>query len=724
MTSPMRLPLALALALAYPTHAVLAAEAPDEPVAPTTVLVTADKFENGYAVDAASVAKGSASLRETPQSVSVVNRQRLNDQNLRTLDEALANITGLVVEQGSSHERRFYSRGFEIDTIQYDGVATQRGSGFNISPDLSVFERVEVLRGPAGLFNGSGSPGGTVNLVRKRPLKTNQVEALASAGRWDNYRAQVDANRVLNDSGSVRARVVGAYEDREFFYDVSKSQRKVLYAIVEADLAPSTTVGVGLHREENDLTPFYGGLPRFADGGDLGLPRSTYMNAAWSDTAIASTTAIVDLNHRFNDDWKLRVAFSRMREDNHDLSGSAFGAVDRATNRGPSLSSFRAHLLGEQKAADATLEGSFRAFGRRHDVLLGANWMQRDYDSTSQLYTIANPVVNPYTFNPYDYAVAPTAIARPATHTLAAIEQSGIFGSLRFALTDSVKLIAGGRVSDWKSSTFNLVTNAYSTRPYKQDGEVTPYGALQWDFAPEWTTYLSYAEIFRSQANQYTASGDPLDPATGSNIEAGLKGALFGGRLNASLAAFQILEKNRSQSDPLNPSPCIGSPTGGGCFVAEGEVRSEGLDAELTGQVAPGLDLSAGYTWNQTKYLRDRTATGLPSANENQPLSTFTPRHLARIWASWRPAGSAWSVGGGVNAQSLTYKTSGALRLEQRGYAVWSGRVGYRINRNLLAALNFNNIFDKHYYRTLGSTSGSNWYGEPRNVTASLQATF
>ena len=219
----MRLPLALALALASSTHAVLAAEAPDEPVAPTTVLVTADKFENGYAVDAASVAKGSASLRETPQSVSVVNRQRLNDQNLRTLDEALANITGLVVEQGSSHERRFYSRGFEIDTIQYDGVATQRGSGFNISPDLSVFERVEVLRGPAGLFNGSGSPGGAVNLVRKRPLKTNQVEALASAGRWDNYRAQVDANRVLNDSGSLRARVVGAYEDREFFYDVSES---------------------------------------------------------------------------------------------------------------------------------------------------------------------------------------------------------------------------------------------------------------------------------------------------------------------------------------------------------------------------------------------------------------------------------------------------------------------------------------------------------------------
>jgi len=723
MSIPLRLPLALALALAYPDHAVHAADTLDDIAPPSTVLVSADRVE-GYGADSASVAKGSASLRETPQSVSVATRQRLDDQNLRTLDEALANTTGLVVEQTSSHERSYYARGFEIQTVQYDGVATQRGSGFFVSPDLSVFERVEVLRGPSGLFTGAGNPGGTINLVRKRPLRSDRIEAQASAGRWDNYRAQVDATRVLNASGSVRARVIGAYEDRAFFHDVAESQRGVVYAIVEADLASSTTLGAGIHREENHSTPFYGGLPRFADGADLGLPRSTYLNAAWSDNDIISTTAFADLQHRFGNDWKLRVAFSRMREDNHDLSGSAFGAVNRATGLGPTISSFGAHLLGEQKAADATLEGSFSAFGRRHDVLLGANWMQRDYDSTSQLYTVANPVVNPFTFDPLDYAVAPTVPARAATRSLTALEQAGVYGSLRFALGDSVKLIAGGRVSDWKSSTFNRVTNAFSTQPYEESGEFTPYGALQWDFAPEWTTYLSYAEIFRSQATQFTANGERLAPATGNNIEAGLKGALFGGRLNAALAVFRILEENRSQSDPLNPTPCPGSPTLGACFVNEGEVRSQGLDAELSGQLAPGWQLSAGYTWNQTRYLRDRTATGLPSANENQPLSTFTPRHLARIWTTWTPGGSAWSLGGGVNAQSDTYKTGGALRFEQAGYAVWSGRVGYRISRTLQAAVNVNNLFDKHYYRTLGSTSGGNWYGEPRNVTATLSAVF
>ena len=730
MTVPKRLPLVLALALAYSSAPAFAADTDATPAAdrpagsPSTVLVTADRVDGGYAADGVGITKGSASLRDTPQSVSVLTRQRLDDQNLRTLDEALQSTTGIIVEQGSSYERTYYSRGFAVDTVQYDGVPTQRGSGFAISPDLAVFERVEVLRGPVGLFNGAGNPGGAVNLVRKRPLKTRRLEAQASAGRWDNYRAQADASLPLNESGSVRARVVAAREDRDYFYDEAESKRSVLYAIVEADLSPSTTFGVGVHYENNDLVPFYGGLPRYADGADLGLPRSTYLNAAWSNTDIESTAVFADLQQRFGRDWKLRMAFTRMREDNDDTSGSAFGTVNPVTNLGPSLSAFRQQLVGEQKAFDATLEGSFQAFGLRHDVLLGANWMQRDYDSTSQLYAVDNPIINPFTFDPRDYAVLPTRPGRAGTHTLTALEQSGVYGSLRLSLSDNVKLIAGGRVSDWKSSVRNLVTGAWSTRPYEQDGEFTPYGALQWDFSPEWSTYLSYAEIFRSQATQFTVAGDPLDPATGENIEAGLKGALFGGRLNAALAVFRVLEENRSQTDPFNPTPCPGSPTGGACFIGEGKVRSQGLDAELSGLLAPGWQVTAGYTWNQTRYLRDRTATGTPSANENQPLSTFTPRHLARIWTNWQPAGSPWSVGAGVNAQNESYRTAGTLRLSQPGYAVWSGRIGYRFNRNLNLAVNLNNVFDKHYYRTLGSLSGSNWYGDPRNVTATLQAVF
>lgn len=684
------------------------------------------EFSGSYGTSAVTIGKTEQALKEVPQTVSVVTRQRLDDQNLHTLDEVLLNTPGITVEQSSSFERKFYSRGFEIETVQYDGVPTLRGNGFLINPDLAGYDRVEVLRGPAGIFNGAGQPGGTVNLVRKRPLTTQQFKGQLSAGSWDYKRAEFDLSLPLNESGSVRGRLVGAHEDRKYFYDVSKSKRSLLYGIVEADLTSNTTVGVGFNYEKNDMVPYYGGLPRYTDGRDLGLSRSTYLNAAWANTNIRSTSVFADINHRFNQDWKIKVGVTRMKEDNHDLTGSNYGAVNPTTLAGQSISSFNQYLQGEQTAIDGTLTGSFAAFGRKHDVIVGANFQRREYDLTSQAYTVPNAAFNPFTFNPWDYANAPTVPSRAATHTLARVEQSGLYGSLRFAVTDTVKIIGGARVSRYKTSTTNLVTNAYSVTPYQENGELTPYGAVTYDINPTWTVYGSYAEIFRSQANQYTAAGTPLQAATGNNFELGLKGAHYGGKLNTSFALFRIVESNRSQTDPNNPTPCAGSPTLGACHVAEGKVRSQGLDTEVTGELLPGWQVAAGYTFNLTTYLHDRTATGAPSANENQPLSTFTPKHMIRAWTSYRLPGelSAVTVAGGVNLQSAAYKTSGALRFDQGGYAVWSARLAYRINRNLTASLNLNNIFDKTYYRTLGNTAGSNWYGDPRNVMATLTAIF
>jgi outer membrane receptor for ferric coprogen and ferric-rhodotorulic acid len=720
-------PLSLAIVLAFGCPSVFAAEpVPEDEV--QKVVIAGDRPVDSYTTDGITIGKGNRTLRETPQSVSVMTRQRLEDQDLRTLDEALQQMAGITVDATSSFERTFYSRGFAIDTVQYDGVAAQRGNGFLVSPDLALFERVEVQRGPAGLFNGSGSAGGVVNLVRKRPLRSNSLQGNLSAGRWNNYRGEADASLVLNDAGTLRARAVVAREDRDFFYDFASTQRTVGYAIVEADIARDTTLGLGVQYERNDMVPYFGGLPRFSDGRDLNLPRSTYLNGGWSHTDIRNTILLADLDHRFNADWKLRIAATRMREQNTDFSGSSFGTVDPATGAGPTLSSFHQSLQGRQSGVDATLEGSFAAFGRRHDVIVGANWQKADFDKTSRSYTVPNSAIQPDTFDPRDYLAAPTSPARAATHTLLETEQSGLYASLRLALADQWKLVLGGRLSNWESSTRNLVTGTYSAQPYKEDGEFTPYAALSRDFARDWTSYLSYAEIFRSQANLFTAGGERLDPATGRNYEAGIKGALYGGRLNTALALFRIIEDNRSQTDPAFPTPCLASPTLGACYVAEGRVRSQGLDAELSGAVIPNVQLTAGYTYNQTRYLRDRTATGAPSPNENQPLSTFTPRHIARVFGTWKPPGTPWTVGGGVRSQSSTYRTgtgtTGALRFEQGVYSVWTATAAYQINRNLALSVVVSNLFDKTYYRTLGSTTGGNWYGEPRNVTATLRATY
>jgi outer membrane receptor for ferric coprogen and ferric-rhodotorulic acid len=655
----------------------------------------------------------------------VITRQRLDDQNLRTLDQALEQATGITVQDDNNFQRSYYSRGFQVNSIQYDGVALQSGNGFLLQPDLAMYDRVEVLRGPAGIFVGNGNPGGTINLVRKRALADQQINATLSGGSWNNYYGSVDATSKLNESGSLRGRVVGSYTDREYFFDSAETKKYLLYGTLEYDLAPSTTVSIGFSHEDHDMRPYYGGLPRYSTGADIGLPRETYLNADWSRTKVQRDGIYGDITHRFDADWSAKVSMSHLREDNDDHSGSGFGTVNPVTLAGNTLSAFAQKLSGSQVGVDATLNGSFTAFGLKHDVLVGANYAEREYDLYSSLYTIANPNVNPFTFNSANYSVFPTTLSRAPTNTTTKEEQYGVYSSLRLSLTERLKLIGGGRISHYETENRDNV-NGQTTGRTKDAGVFTPYGALTFDVNPHWTAYASYAEIYTSQANRYDRNGEALDPMTGDNYELGLKGSLFDKRVNTSFALFRINQEGRAQSDPFFPSPCAASPVGGACYTNDGKVRSQGVDTEFSGQLAAGWQVAAGYTFNTTKYLTDRNANGTPSANQGAPLSTFTPKHILRLWTTYQLPGalSAWNVGGGVNLQTATYKTSGALRFEQGTYAIWSARASYRINRNLTAALNINNLFDKTYYSTLGSTTGGNWYGAPRSVMATLNASF
>jgi len=484
-------------------------------------------------------------------------------------------------------------------------------------------------------------------------------------------------------------------------------------------------LGTGVTYERNDSTPFYTGLPRYSNGVDLGLPRSSYTNGGWSRSDIKNTTWFMDLNHQLNANWRFKFGASRLRENNQEVTGAGFGALDPVSKTGFRISAFDQSLQGRQDVLDTYLSGHFSAFGQQHDLVLGGNWQKLERDIGSQAYAAFD--VDIFSYDPRAFRAKPTRFSRPATSTTLRREQKGIYGYLRWVLPGSMRLTAGGRVSDWETSTYNNVTGLFTTRPYQERGAFTSYAALERDIV-NWTAYLSRAEIFESQAHRFTASGERLAPAIGNNLEFGIKGELFAGRLNSAFALFRTLQENRAQQDPQNPDPCPGNPTGtGACHIAEGKVRSQWLDAEMTGALTPRWQMAAGYTFNTTRYLRDRTATGAPSANENQPLSTFTPKHLLRLWSAYRLPGAlqGWMVGAGVNYQTSMYKVNSraGIRVQQGSYALWNTRIAWQATSNVMVALNISNMFDRHYYRTIG-TANSNWYGEPRNTTLSLHAVF
>jgi len=666
-------------------------------------------------------------LRETPQSVSVITRQQIEDRNFVTLDDAMKTATGITSSTANFNRVSYTARGFSLTDNMIDGIPSVGNAYAGYVPNLAFFDRVEVLRGAAGLVYGAGSAGGTVNLIRKRPTAEPQVSTVVRVGSWNNFYSELDASGSINENKTVRGRLVVLYEDRENFIDEEYTRRPAIYGIGEWDLGDSTLVhlGASLERYDGNYAPY--GLPRYTDGSDLKLPRSSRgMSPGWGTYYTDVDTVFAGVDHQFNERWSLRVTSSFQERVQGGLTTNTTGAVNPTTLTGPAYGTTmsNAYSPGTYQASDAMLSGSFDAFGQTHDVVAGVTWSETESKAGRSATGPASPVIgNIFTFDPW-------AVPQPAFgawvkgNTETVNEQSGGYLIGRFTLAEPLKLIVGARLSNLDNTTTTLSTG--NTIKTSENNEVTPYGGVVFDVAENWSAYASYTDIFRAQNTLYTADKTPLEPAIGANYEAGVKGELYDGRLNTSFAVFRIDEDNRAQIDPDNAAPCAGSPTGlADCYIATGKVRGEGFEVEVSGEILPGWEMVAGYTYVSTEYLHDRTKTGAPSANEGKAFRSATPEHLLQLWSNYRFSGAldGWSLGGGVSAQSDIYITSGTLQVNQGGYSLWNARVGYTLNNNWNLGLNVNNLFDKVYYSQLGYASG-NRYGEPRNVTVSLRGTF
>lgn len=700
-----------------------AATGVEKTMAPVTVSASMERdpvseHSNSYAARAVTVGKGVQTLREIPQSVSVVTRQKMDDQNLNTIDAVLANTTGITMYDSPMGGRYVYSRGFMVDTYQFDGVnrAMYYPQANSFTSNTAMLDRVEIVRGATGLLQGTGSPGAAINMVRKRPLAEKQVQLALSAGRWNDVRGEVDVTGPLNESGSIRGRAVAAHDQRDYFYDVADSRTDVLYGVLEFDLAPGSKLTTGASYEKLHSTPFFSGMPRFRDGSDPKLPRSTFLGADWNRWDSRQTAVFAEFEHRFDADWSLKASANYTRE-RHDVKYMfSQGALDPATLAGMMMYGGVFDYGTTNKGIDLSLDGKFNAFGRRHGFSAGMNTnrLESDSDFSLALLQRANNPLRP------NHGVAEPSDAwfRENSYrgdpSITKMTQTGAYGVARFSVSDPLTVVAGARVSNYKSSSVYRDTGEVYIDPYRENGVVTPYGGVIYAFDKRWSGYASVSDIFQPQ-NQRTAEGALLDPLKGRNLEAGVKGELFDGKVNASLALFRIEQRNRAELDLVNTCS-----SGTECYFSAGKVRSEGVDAEISGEVAPGWQLFAGYTLNNFKYLEQTSNAGVMFA------STYSPRHMLRAWSDYRLPGALqkWSVGGGVNFQTESSRVTQNITVAQGAYALWSARGAYQIDRNWTASLSVTNLLDKRYYQTVGAPAWGNFYGEPRKAQLTLRARF
>ncbi|MGV5322540.1 Fe(3+)-pyochelin receptor FptA [Pseudomonas aeruginosa] len=644
--------------------------------------------------------------RELPQSASVIDHERLEQQNLFSLDEAMQQATGVTVQPFQLLTTAYYVRGFKVDSFELDGVPALLGNTASSPQDMAIYERVEILRGSNGLLHGTGNPAATVNLVRKRPQREFAASTTLSAGRWDRYRAEVDVGGPLSASGNVRGRAVAAYEDRDYFYDVADQGTRLLYGVTEFDLSPDTLLTVGAQYQHIDSITNMAGVPMAKDGSNLGLSRDTYLDVDWDRFKWDTYRAFGSLEQQLGGGWKGKVSAEYQEADSRLRYAGSFGTIDPQTGDGGQLMGAAYKFKSIQRSLDANLNGPVRLFGLTHELLGGVTYAQGETrQDTARFLNLPNTPVNVYRWDPH--GVPRPQIGQYTSPGTTTTTQKGLYALGRIKLAEPLTLVVGGRESWWDQDT-------PATR-FKPGRQFTPYGGLIWDFARDWSWYVSYAEVYQPQADRQTWNSEPLSPVEGKTYETGIKGELADGRLNLSLAAFRIDLENNPQEDPDHPGP-PNNPF----YISGGKVRSQGFELEGTGYLTPYWSLSAGYTYTSTEYLKD-------SQNDSGTrYSTFTPRHLLRLWSNydlpWQDR--RWSVGGGLQAQSDYSVDYRGVSMRQGGYALVNMRLGYKIDEHWTAAVNVNNLFDRTYYQSLSNPNWNNRYGEPRSFNVSLRGAF
>src|SRR5690554_2357624 len=669
-------------------------------------------------------------IQETPQSVSILTAERMQDQNITSILDAVNNAVGVSSAEVDNVRNDFYSRGFKIDSYQIDGVPTSwslGGDSGETVADTVIYERIEFVRGATGLMTGVGDPSASINLVRKHANSTELTGFVdVATGSWDKKILAADVSSGLNESGSIRGRVVGRYLKGDSFVDYYEDDKSTFYGVLEADLTDATVLRLGTSYQNNDPTStVWGVLPGFFSDGtrpDWDVSKTTAMD--WNRWESTNTNYFASINHAFANGWELLANYNNLHYETDsrllyvntpcDWETGECVYLDKETGGGLTAQRYRSDGESKQDSFDIQLKGDFNLFNQTHDFVVGALYADQSAKTFTQ-EPLGGNVCGGYDCVPVDNFYEWGDLHEPEwsdvrTQSQASdTEQHGYYAATRLSVTDKLKFIIGGRVATWERTGFDWS----GIVDYGNKDEFIPYAGALYDLTDAHRIYASYTEIFKPQNNRDT-SGEFLNPLIGESAEIGLKSRFLGDRLQTTIAYFDIQQDNLAQKDPLFKGTAEQSEA---CVAVAG-AQSQGFEIELIGQPIDGWNISAGYS-----------QFTIEDANGND-LNTDIATKQIKLFTSYQFGGvlEHLTLGGGVNWQNETYSEGinpigQADRLTQDAYALVSLMARYAITDDLNVQFNAANVTDEKYYSQVGYFS-SYRYGTPRNYTLSLNYRF
>lgn len=654
---------------------------------------------NSYTTKSMSTAtKLNLSAKQTPQSVLVFTRQKLDDQNITSYQELLAKTPGVTLNQW---DERVYptARGFDLDYYLFDGIPTYAINDDADDPDLAIYDRVEIVKGANGLTTGAGNPAMGMNFIRKHANSKELTGTVdLSVGSWNNYSSSVDVQSALNKKGNIRARLVAKHQDKESYMDNYEKSTDVIYGVVDMDLTDTTFASIGASVEDIDRSGIrWGGMPAFySDGTRATFDNSKTLSDDWTAWNIKTTNYYADLKQYFLNDASINLSLSRKEIDADGNLAYFGGTVDKTTGNpviGPNdfgLYGYGFTNRREENNIDLYTSIPFEVAKLNQELIIGT--MYNKSEKVKNNYTSS---INWTTFNFNQISITEPTYTASYPGGLEETTQKGTYLAGKISLMEDLKLISGLRVSDWEYKNEN------NTKNREFNNELTPYAGLIYDLNKNHSVYTSYTSIFKPQ-DKKSSSGDYLDPVEGNNYEVGLKSEYFEGDLNTSLTLFRI-EQDGVGEDTGNVNGSLES-----IYEAKDGVVSKGFEIGTSGKVTDNFSLDFGLANFEAKNA------------DGSKFNTNSSRTTANLFGKYTL--NDYRFGGGLNYKSKYYTDTSYGRITQDAFITTDLMAGYKVNKNLDLQLNVNNIFDKEYYSGIGVNSMV--YGDPRNATLGMKYTF
>lgn len=637
------------------------------------------------------------SLRETPQSVTVISKDRMDDFALTNVNELLAQATGVNVEKVETDRTYYNSRGFDITNFQIDGVGLPLIWGIQFGDlDTALFDRVEIVRGANGMLTGTGNPSATINYIRKRPTEDFQGSASVSHDSWNDRRIEADLSGPLNASGSVTGRLVYANEDRDSYLDHYRVNRNVYYGVVSWDITSRLKATAGYSRQDNLASGvLWGALPlTYSDGTRVDYPRSASTSADWTYWDTRDESAFGELHYAFESGWRAKATYTHKTFDENAKLLYAFGYPDPVTGLGVGAMTGRYPSHYTQDLWEASVSGPIRLFGRQHELVVGASTAQsrgREYEDFYGAYP-AYPAVGDWGRLQVAEPTYPGAYLAASTED----RLDRIYAAAHLDLSDRLKAVVGFNAIDLKSTGFS-----YGVDQARGESKVSPYAGLVFELTPNISAYASYTDIFNPQS-EIDINHRRLDAAQGKSYEAGLKSEWFGQRLYATAAVFK--------SEQIGLAEYAGAFADGKSYHAGVDTFVEGYELEVSGAVTNRLRVGGGFT-----QLSVENAAGAP-------IQTYLPRRTLKLSATYAvPDLRGLKLGAAVRWQD-DISMQDLTTIRQPAYAVVDLMAGLDLTDHVRATVNVKNALDESYLTSLMWTQS--YYAAPRSVSVRLGYRF